>query len=178
MKDEIFEKDRFSRPKEPVFPDEAKKLLQLAPHERNEEILRYIIISLNFSVPEFIEYPIYMQKMIATYSFFQEYEPGRVIIRQGHMADNYYLIIAGNALEIKHFSTSDDPIAKDEYEYRAISALKRGDTFGDTSIINNTLRHSSVTVHGNKPLSLLCIDKEDFFEFKHQLQMILKNWSF
>lgn len=39
--------------KEPIFPSEAKRMLQLDPEERTDDMIRYITISLNFCVPEF-----------------------------------------------------------------------------------------------------------------------------
>lgn len=159
IRNDLFNCEYFSRPKEPTFPDEVKKLLLLNPFDRTEDMIRYIIISLNFSVPEFVDYPIYMQKMIARHAFYQEFEPGRVLIRQGHLPNNYYMIISGSALVIETRTSS----LKDDFVYTPVSTLKRGDTFGDQAIINNTTRNSSVTVHGNRPICLLSLDKEAFY---------------
>jgi hypothetical protein len=35
------------------FPDEAKRMLQLEPIDRTDDMIRFITISLNFCVPEF-----------------------------------------------------------------------------------------------------------------------------
>ena len=155
----LFDKSVFSRPKEPPVPDEAKRMMNLEPKQRTEEMVRYITICLSFSVPEFLEFPIHMQKRIALYAYYEEYGPSRVIIRQGHEAHNYYMIITGNALIIdtKKESRSDD------YVYKPIAHLKRGDCFGDLALINNTRRASTITVCGEHPLSVLVIEREDFF---------------
>jgi hypothetical protein len=65
--------------------DEAKKMLQLNPIDRTDEMIKTIIVSLNFAVPEFSDFPIFMQKQIAKLAVFVEFEPGRVIIRQGKL---------------------------------------------------------------------------------------------
>ena len=93
--DHTFDKNYFCRPKEPKFPDEAKRILKLKPHERTDEMIRFITISLNFCVPEFLTFPTHMQKKIAKLSTYQEYEPSRVVLRQGHWPINYYIVLSG-----------------------------------------------------------------------------------
>lgn len=148
----IFDAKFYARPQEPAFSDEAKKMLGLSPEERTEDILRYIVISLNFSVPEFSELPIRIQKMWAKRAFYQEFEPDRVIVRQGHYPTYYYMIVSGKAMVIEAStswtskaatgSTTDD----DGLIYTPLLALKRGDCFGDLAIINNSKRTSSIKV--------------------------------
>ncbi|CAF0883056.1 unnamed protein product [Brachionus calyciflorus] len=154
----IFKKSDYDRPTEPPFPDEAKRLLELNPSERTDEMIRQIIISLSFSVPEFLDFPIYMQRMIAKFSFYAEFDPNRVIIRQGHIPENYYFVISGIALELKNslLQTQATPV----------SVFKRGDSFGDKAIIKNTLRLTSVTVSGNRPICLLYLEKEEFYKIQ------------
>jgi CRP-like cAMP-binding protein len=122
-------------------------------------MLRYLIVALNFSVPEFADFPIYMQNLIASFARYEEFEPGRVIVRQGHYAENFYMIISGNANVIEASQSGHG----DEVDLHPISYLKRGDSFGDLAIINNVRRTATVTVHGTRLLCLLAIDKEDFF---------------
>ena len=99
-----------------------------------------------------------MQKLIAKYAYYAEYAPNRVIIRQGHMPQNFYIVISGVAMEIRSSLSysSETPIG----------VFKRGDTFGDKSIINNTPRSSSVSVSGTRPICLLVIEKQDFFKIQ------------
>ena len=83
VNDLLFDKSYYKKPKELTMYDDAKKMLQLNPSQRTDEMIKTIIISLNFAVPEFSDFPIFMQKQIAKLSVFVEFEPGRVIIRQG-----------------------------------------------------------------------------------------------
>jgi CRP-like cAMP-binding protein len=143
-----------------VFTDEAKKLLLLDPAERTKDMIRYIMISLNFSVPEFSEFPINIQRLYASHSYYQEFEPDRVIVRQGHFPIHYYMIISGVGLVIE---ASANNIQSEELIYTPKRVLTRGDCFGDRAIINNSKRTASVRVHGNKPLCMLSVDKEGFY---------------
>ena len=170
----LFDKNYFCRPKEPPFPNEAKQMLLLPPEKRSEEMIRFVTICLSFSVPEFLEYPVHMQKRIALYSYYQEFGPSRVIIRQGHPAHNYYMIISGTALVISTKMDSD----KTEYIYRPIAHLKRGDCFGDLALIKNIHRNATITVFGNHSLSLLVVDKEDFFKIQTPLTTDAERYLF
>lgn len=115
-------------------------MLRCEPKNRNEDMLRYILISLNFSVPEFSEYPLNIQKMWAQLSFYQEFEPDRVIVRQGHYPTYYYMIISGNVMVIEATSSwTRNKTNTDELVYTPKHTLKRGDCFGDLAIINNRL---------------------------------------
>lgn len=155
----LFDKAYFRKPKELTMYDEAKKMLQLNPRDRTEEMIKTIIISLNFAVPEFSDFPIFMQKQIAKLAVFVEFEPGRVIIRQGDPPHYYYMTISGTALVINSRKSANS----DELIHTPIATIKRGDCFGDISIINNTNRNATITVKGSQPLALLLIDKDNYF---------------
>lgn len=76
--------------------DEARHILkQIAPDKRSEDNVKLVCQSLVDSVPEFQDFPVYIQKSIIQRAYFQEFEPGRVIIRQNHRAFNYYFILSG-----------------------------------------------------------------------------------
>lgn len=138
----------YVRPHEPAFPDEAKRMLNTEPRERTEDMLRYIMISLNFSVPEFSELPLRIQKTWARHAFYQEFEPDRVIVRQGHFPTNYYMIVSGKALVIEASASWINKNSSDEdaLVYTPLLTLKRGDCFGELAIINNSKRTSSIKV--------------------------------
>ncbi len=158
-KDYIFDKHYYSRPKEPKFPDEAKRILKLKSSERTDEMLRFVQLSLNFCVPEFLTFPLHMQRKIAQLAFYQEFEPSRVIIRQGHIPLYYYIILSGTAIistTMIQFTSSNQLLEK----------LKRGDCYGEVDLIKNQLRQHTITVYGNIPIGLLIIESEDFFQIQ------------
>lgn len=127
------------------------------------------MISLNLSVPEFSEFPINIQKLYAQFAYYQEFEPNRVIVRQGHHPTYYYMIISGLGLVIEASNTSNEDLV-----YTPMNMLKRGDSFGELAIINNTKRTASVRVHGNKPLCMLCVNKDDFYRIQGGKNLIDK----
>jgi CRP-like cAMP-binding protein len=128
---------------------------------RNEDRLRIAITAINQIVPEFEEFPQNMQKSFVQYGFYEEFEPGRIILKEGHPASNYYFIISGAAMVT---IVSNDEITG-EVKNRPISFLKRGNTFGDSALINNSRRSSTVISHGDHVVGLISIYKEDFFRF-------------
>ena len=155
----LFDKTYYKKQKELTMYDEAKRMLQLNSKLRTDEIIKTIIVSLNFAVPEFGEFPIFMQKQIAKLAVFVEFEPGRVIIRQGDKPHYYYIVVSGTALVIN----SKKGAFSDELIHTPIASIKRGDCFGDLAIINNSNRTATISVKGSQPLCLLLIDRKDFF---------------
>lgn len=124
-RNDLFDRNYYSRPREPKFPDEAKRFLQLTPNDRTDEMIRFITLSLNFCVPEFLTFPVHMQRKIAQLSFYQEFEPSRVIMRQGHVPCYYYIVLSGTLMIAK---ASLKSASKNQLH----SNLKRGDCYGKT----------------------------------------------
>ncbi len=65
------------------------------PSERTEDLIRTAIAGLIQIIPEYSDFPANIQKSIARRCNLDQFEAGRVIIRQGHKADNFYLIVSG-----------------------------------------------------------------------------------
>ncbi len=72
-----------------------KTLRHIEPKNRTEDQLNNILVSLIECVPEYLDFPTKIRKEIARASSYQEFESGRVIIRQNHKADNFYFIVSG-----------------------------------------------------------------------------------
>ena len=75
--------------------DEAIKILSLPQEERTDELVRLAVAALIIAVPEYGDYTPNIQRSIAKVCQYDKYESGRVILRQGHKADNYYFIVSG-----------------------------------------------------------------------------------
>ena len=75
--------------------DEVKRILKLPHEKRTDDLVKIALSSIIDSVPEFEDYPIEMQNSIIKVALLQEFQAGRVIIRQNHRADNFYLIVSG-----------------------------------------------------------------------------------
>lgn len=161
-KDLIFDKSIFKRPKEKTIPDDVKNILRMDFENRNDEQLRLAVTAINQIVPEFEKYPQQIQKSFVKYGFYEEYEPGRIILRQGHVATNYYFILCGTVM-VTVESNDEVSSSDDDDETPPISFLKRGNSFGDNAILNNCKRNSTVISHGDNVVGLISIFKEDFF---------------
>jgi hypothetical protein len=58
-------------------------------------MIKSVCSSLSEVVPDFSDFPMKIQQAIAKFGVLQEFETGRIIIRQNHKADNFYFIISG-----------------------------------------------------------------------------------
>jgi len=90
-------------------------------------MVRFVTLSLNFCVPEFLTFPIHMQRKISQLAVYQEYEPTRVVVRQGHLPLNYYIVLSGMAVVSLAWTQTAN---KNQLEM----TLKRGDCYGKCSL--------------------------------------------
>jgi hypothetical protein len=119
----IFDLNSYKRPKEVSFflllykiimfveikqiglADEAKRIMRMQSSDRNDEFVRIAVAALIQAIPEYADFPPNIQKSIVKVCQFEKYESGRVIIRQGHKADNFYFIVSGISKLIQFFKT-------------------------------------------------------------------------
>jgi hypothetical protein len=118
----IFNKNIFKRSREINLHENIKKILKMNVEERNENLLRAALSAINQIVPEFEEFPQHIQKAFIKYGFYEEFEPGRMLLKEGHFASYYYLIISGNVMVT--LVSNDETTG--EIKSRPISFLKRG----------------------------------------------------
>ncbi|KAK1149770.1 cyclic nucleotide-binding domain-containing protein 2-like [Acipenser oxyrinchus oxyrinchus] len=86
----------------------------------------------------------------------KSFGPGRVIIREGHVPQNFYLILSGTALVTK---TSINKQTGEPF-VRTAAFLKKGKTFGDVAILNGARRNATVLC--DNTVSLLSVPRQDF----------------
>ena len=80
---------------------------------RQDEHVQTALTSLVECVPEFKDFPIDIQRKIIKRCELQEFEAGRVIIRQNHSADNFYFIVSGiSKFFLMQFNLNKRPINK------------------------------------------------------------------
>ncbi|CAF0950705.1 unnamed protein product [Brachionus calyciflorus] len=154
----MFDINNFNRPKEIGISEEIKWILKMPPEKRTSNHIKEICTALIEAVPEFTEFTPRIQKSIAQLALLQEFETGRIIIRQNHRADNYYFIVSGVAsvyVSKKNRTTGDT-------ENRNVAFLRKGKSFGELAIINGSARNENVICHTN--VSVLCIDRDDFIK--------------
>ncbi|XP_033096644.1 uncharacterized protein LOC117100910 [Anneissia japonica] len=180
--DLMFDVSKFKANKEYRISSDAKTVMKTHPNERTEEDIHVIQRTL-LDLKSFAEYPVKMQLKVAKVGWFQTFNPKRVIIREGHPPQSFYFLLSGSVL-----ITSSN--ASSTTNSKSISVLKRGSSFGDLAILQNTKR--SFTATASEKVELFCISKKDFIrifmaggekklqdpelgEFIRNLE-ILKNW--
>ncbi|XP_072029223.1 uncharacterized protein [Amphiura filiformis] len=133
--------------------EDTKRILTLASWKRTKEQIRYVQIALR-NIRAFAEYPLEMQYKLSRVGWLEEYGPKRAILRQGHLPDAFYFIITGTLVVTVLDLSKGKPMAQ------TVAFLKRGDSFGELAILNNTRRASTVITKDT--VQLLCISVEDF----------------
>lgn len=153
-----FDPGDFRAKKETILSNEAKAILSMEPERRTEEQLKVALLALNQAVEAFSEFPITMQKSLVRVGWYEHFEDKRVIIRQGHMADNFYFILSGTAV-VTILQT--DPESGDQV-VRTAAVLKKGNSFGELALMHAAKRSATVTCKNS--VELLAVGREDFVD--------------
>ena len=83
----------------------------------------------------------------------QAFEPGEEIIKQGEIADCFFIIISGRA-EIWHEGLSG--------QSELVDIRKPGDYFGETGLLTNRPRTATVKAHKEGEVVVLVMGSRDF----------------
>ncbi|XP_076469472.1 uncharacterized protein LOC143299864 [Babylonia areolata] len=133
--DMLFDPSRFKANRQRRVPQEAKRILTKPAAERTPEEIQYAMIGMR-NIPQVAIFPMRMQRNLAQFGEFQCFEAKRRILRQGHPADGFYVILYGNVIvAVKNEETGFAKI---------VVELPRGETFGDIAIVSGGARNSSV----------------------------------
>ncbi|XP_071125080.1 cyclic nucleotide-binding domain-containing protein 2-like isoform X1 [Mytilus edulis] len=144
--------------KEERLSNEAITILSMNPEERTDEQCKLALLALNHTVKAFGEFPKAMQKSLVRVGWYEKYEDKRVIIRQGHVADNFYFILSGNAI-VTLMETDEE--TEDEV-IRTKAVLKKGNSFGELALMHGSRRTATVTCKSE--VELLAVWREDFVD--------------
>ncbi|XP_059166002.1 cyclic nucleotide-binding domain-containing protein 2-like, partial [Physella acuta] len=157
-----FDPQDFKANREIQVTAEAKAILSLEPSRRTPPQLRQVLLSLRQAVKEFSEFPITMQESLVRVGWYEHFESKRVIIRQGHMADNFYFILSGTAIVI----VLDTDKQTGEQTARTVAFLGKGKSFGELALMHKSRRSATVTCQSD--VDLLAVGREDFVDiFMH-----------
>ncbi|XP_056417404.1 cyclic nucleotide-binding domain-containing protein 2-like isoform X2 [Hyla sarda] len=152
----LFDRSLFKAKMEMVLSSEAQQILTSSPGKRTPEEAKLAMLSLRMTVSSFAGYPVHIQEKIAKVGWYECFGPGRVIIRQGHVAQNFYLILSGTTVVTKVSRSKKTG----EHFSKTVAFLKKGKYFGDVAILTNTKRNATVVCHDS--VSLLAITRQDF----------------
>ncbi|CAM9522989.1 unnamed protein product [Lampetra fluviatilis] len=151
-----FDPSFYRAPKEHDVSTETKAVLSLPPAVRSQEKLRAALTSLRTVVEAFGEFPKTMQKGLVRYGWYESFGPGRIIIRQGQVPQNFYLLLTGTALVTKVRMDQQSG----EVSVKTVTFLKQGDFFGDLAILMRARRNATVVC--KETVALLTVNRQDF----------------
>ncbi|CAB3978790.1 Hypothetical predicted protein [Paramuricea clavata] len=152
----VFDPLDFKALKEVPLSQEAIHLLSLNPPSRTNEQIQTAMMAVKTSVPAFNEYPLKMQKQLISVCWYERFEGGRIIIRQGHQAECFYFILSGIVLINKAFNLKQDGKEKT----RRVARLGKGSSFGELALLHHRCRNATVVCKDD--VSLLAVGRKDF----------------
>ncbi|KAK9304618.1 hypothetical protein QLX08_004049 [Tetragonisca angustula] len=134
---------------------EDRSYLLTRPEDRSAEDRKYIYELFNkFRV--FKNYPERLREILAGVCFYQYLRAGRVIVRQGHKAENLYFIVNGEV--------SVSKVVTDRWTGEAeevdMGSLNPGDVFGEVALLHEIPR--SATVVTKTSVDLILVPRHDF----------------
>lgn len=151
-----FDVKEYITKKEITLSTEVRSILTLHPSLRTPEQVQTALYGLQL-LRSFAEYPVHMQEKLAKVAFFQEVPRKRVIIRQGHDAENFYFVLSGYA-SVTTFEKNPDT---GESVLKHLQYLRKGSSFGELALLHHERRTS--TVVSQEDMHLLAIGRSDFF---------------
>ncbi|MBD2563049.1 MULTISPECIES: ATP-binding cassette domain-containing protein [Nostoc] len=83
------------------------------------------------------------------------FQPGEIVIRQGEVADKFYILIEGEVEIIQEFSGS---------ESKLLQTLGPNNYFGEIGLLHETTRKATVRAAHDAAIKVIAIDRSDFHE--------------
>ncbi|KAK0062289.1 dentin sialophosphoprotein [Biomphalaria pfeifferi] len=139
--------------KETTVSDDVKVILQLPPGQRTQAHVHMVKVCFKQVAPSFSEFPIRIQESMIKVCTYDKFKAGRVIIRQGHRAENFYFILSGSVV------TELDLYANHAH---TTNVLGKGNSFGELALLNRSLRSATVTCR--EDVELIWIERQDFID--------------
>ncbi|XP_061184684.1 cyclic nucleotide-binding domain-containing protein 2-like [Saccostrea echinata] len=152
-----FDPNYFKANKEINLSTEVKGILSLPSEQRTPEQVQTAMFGLQI-MRSFAEYPLHMQEKLAKVAYFEVVPPKRIIIRQGHFAENFYFIVSGQAVVTLLLR---DPKTGASF-VKTATIMRRGMSFGELALLHHSRRTATVTSQGE--VQLLSVGRVDFFD--------------
>ncbi|BFZ18869.1 hypothetical protein BsWGS_21908 [Bradybaena similaris] len=148
--------------KEMFIPFETMLTLTKPWFVRTDKEIDKVVAVLQ-SYKSFVEYPPVFQRRLAAVAWYIETDANKYIIRQRHIACNFYVILRGKAMEVRLFG---DPYIEAYGEMRVTRYLRKTQGFGDESMSDpESLRDYSII--SCEPCALLAISVYDYNVMLH-----------
>ncbi|WAQ99621.1 CNBD2-like protein [Mya arenaria] len=152
-----FDPNYFKAIREISLSSETKNILTTSPDRRTPEHVQTAMFGLQ-CLRSYAEYPLHMQEKLAKVAWYEVVAPKRIIIRQGHFAENFYFILSGHAVVtilLKNPKTGATFV-------KTATIMKKGMSFGELALLHHSKRTATVT--SQDTVQLLSIGREDFFD--------------
>ncbi|KAF7248356.1 cAMP-dependent protein kinase regulatory subunit [Varanus komodoensis] len=133
--------------------EKLKHLLRICPKERKQQDILQMQACLKTN-RAFQCLPSKTQLQLCQAFIYQRYEPGTIVIRQGHVATECYLVLSGKLKVVMADANLKDQMFIPEILFEA----EEGDFVGETCLLTNTRRPTSVICETDT--ELVVIDKE------------------
>ena len=104
----------------------------------------------------FNRYSLYVRQELANVLYYDVFERGRVIIRQGDVGYSFYCIVSGSVL----VEIQDKDQISGVIRNNIVGELGAGSTFGDLALLNDDRRRATIVCKEN--CEFLKVDKSDF----------------
>ncbi|XP_061185806.1 cyclic nucleotide-binding domain-containing protein 2-like [Saccostrea echinata] len=135
-------------------PKWALDIFDTDPDSRSEKDCRRIHALLR-GLKSFDKFTERIQLYMCRAFRYQSVEPGRVILRRGHVGINFYFIYSGSV-----FVNVDDIDSKGDHFEKTETVLVRGDSFGELALLQDIRRTATITCR--ETCEVLVVDKETF----------------
>ncbi|ESP00112.1 hypothetical protein LOTGIDRAFT_231021 [Lottia gigantea] len=152
-----FDPSYFKAKREINISSEVKHILSLEKEQRTPEQIQTAMFGLQ-SLRSFAEYPLHMQEKLCKVAIYEVVPPKRVLIRQGHHAENFYFILSGQAVVT---ILVKDPKTGESVN-RVATIMRKGMSFGELALLHHSRR--TATVSSQDTVQMLTIGREDFFD--------------
>lgn len=143
-----------------------KKTLRAQSWNRTEEEIE-VVMQVVKKLKCFARYPMYVKRELAKVVYYDMFEGGRVVIKQGHVGISFYFIVSGSVMvermEVDKFTG--------EQHTQVVGEMGEGDAFGELALLHNTRRAATIICKENS--EFLRVDKPDFDEVlrnSHQIE--------
>ncbi|ESO93798.1 hypothetical protein LOTGIDRAFT_228568 [Lottia gigantea] len=153
-----FDPTIFKVTREAQISNEVKATLKNDPSLRTEEQRRIALLYLNTYIEVFGEYPVNMQKALVKVGWYEFFDAKRIVIREGHFSENFYLILSGSAV----VTILDKDVKTGEVYSRTVALLKKGNSFGEIGLMRGSKRTGTVTCR--EDMEVLTVGRQDFID--------------
>ncbi|CAH3175808.1 unnamed protein product, partial [Porites evermanni] len=139
------------------LPPSIKKTLRKLSWNRTDEEIE-VVLQVVKKLKCFDRYPMYVKRELARVLYYDMFEKGRVVIKQGHAGISFYFIVSGSVM----VERMEEDRHTGEQHKQVVGEMSEGDAFGELALLHNIRR--TATIICKQDSEFLRVDKPDFDE--------------